>query len=122
MTNQLLHITAAVMMSLHTMRAEPKFVAAADYQPSSEEVRLESEQKINALLDRLIKGVEQHPQKSYVLSEFAVTLKQFDHADSEEQDRVGEYLEQIMDIFQIESSDGLINIWRYGFDPTTVPK
>ncbi len=27
------------------------------------------------------------------------------------------YIETIMDILGIESSDGLLNQWRYGFDP-----
>lgn len=99
------------------MRTEPKFQDHGIYHPPAEQVRVESEARINALLDRLIEGVEKQPQKSYVLSEFAVTLKQFEGADTEEQDRVGEYLERIMDILHIESSDGLINNWRYGFNP-----
>ncbi|MFZ2991208.1 DUF4844 domain-containing protein, partial [Ideonella sp.] len=28
-----------------------------------------------------------------------------------------QYLEDLMRIFSIESSDGLLNKWRYGFDP-----
>ncbi len=38
-----------------------------------------------------------------------------------EQDRVLLYFEQIMDIAGIQSSDGMLNDWRYGFDPTKVP-
>lgn len=117
MSDQLLHLTAVILMSLNAMRAEPKFEERGIYRPPTQKIRIESEAKINSLFDRLIKGIEKNPRKSFVLSEFAVTLKQFDDADSEEQDRACEYLEQIMDIVHIESSDGLLNNWRYGFDP-----
>jgi hypothetical protein len=36
--------------------------------------------------------------------------------DSEERDRILSYLEEIMEILGIESSHGLLNEWRYGFD------
>ncbi len=55
--------------------------------------------------------------KSDVLNEFKITLAQFERADSEDKDQMLHYLEQLMDIFGIESSDGLLNKWRYGFDP-----
>jgi len=36
--------------------------------------------------------------------------------DSEEKDRALSYMEEIMDIYGIESSDGRLNKLRYGFD------
>jgi hypothetical protein len=41
----------------------------------------------------------------------------FELVDSEERDRFLDYLNELMSIFSIESSDGLLNTWRYGFDP-----
>lgn len=38
-----------------------------------------------------------------------------DTADSE---RVCEYFEQLMDIVGMSSSEGLLNTWMYGFDPS----
>jgi Domain of unknown function (DUF4844) len=70
------------------------------------------------LLDRLLVGLPQNPTKSYVLGEFKLTLTEFELADSEEQDRACMYIENIMDILGIESSDGLLSQWRYGFDPS----
>ncbi|ELJ8549638.1 DUF4844 domain-containing protein [Vibrio cholerae] len=32
-------------------------------------------------------------------------------------DRSLSYMEEIMDIYGIESSGGRLNTWRYGFDP-----
>jgi hypothetical protein len=101
-----------VLGKLRTLRAQAKFEAAP------EDVGAQLAVHIDELLDRLIESIAEHPTKSYVLAEFARTLKCFEREDSEDQDSVLQYLENIMDILQIESSDGLLNNWRYGFDPT----
>ncbi len=88
------------------------------YQAPTEEIRQTSAACIDALLDRLAVGLPQNPTTSFVLAQFASTLRKFEVADSEEQDRACMYLENIMDILGIESSDGLLNTWRYGFDPS----
>ena len=40
-----------------------------------------------------------------------------DLIDSEDQDRVCHYFEELMDIVGLESSGGLLNEFRYGFNP-----
>ena len=50
------------------------------------------------------------------MSEFAAELERFTEPDTEERERFCGYLEEIMDIVGIESSDGLLNGWLYGFD------
>jgi hypothetical protein len=37
--------------------------------------------------------------------------------DSEDLDRICSYVEEIMDIVALESSDGQLNAFRYGFEP-----
>jgi Domain of unknown function (DUF4844) len=37
--------------------------------------------------------------------------------DSEDLDRICSYVEEIMDIIALESSNGLLNKFRYGFEP-----
>ena len=83
----------------------------------TEEVRAECEGRLNDLVDRLLRMLEADPRKAVALEEFRKVLPYFEMHDSEERDRVCSYLEQIMDILGIDSSDGLVNIWRYGFDP-----
>ena len=34
-------------------------------------------------------------------------------------DRGLSYMEEIMDIYKIESSEGRLNEWRYGFEPSS---
>jgi hypothetical protein len=37
--------------------------------------------------------------------------------DTEEREAVCAYCERIMDALEIESSEGILNNWLYGFDP-----
>jgi len=41
------------------------------------------------------------------------------YIDSEDQDRICHYFEELMDIVGVESSGGLLNNFRYGFAPTS---
>ena len=40
------------------------------------------------------------------------------YIDSENQERICYYFEELMDIVELESSDGQLNNFRYGFDAT----
>jgi len=82
-----------------------------------EQIRQRAETAVNAMLDRLRIGLQRSPRKSYVLSEFAKLLKDFDGEDSEEKEEACEYCEEVMALLGIESSDGMLNTWLYGFDP-----
>ena len=122
--SQILSINEAIMQRLRDLRAEPKF--HEDMQTlypgaPNEEVRSRCEHQLNALIDRLIAGLPAHTAKQYVLEEFRTTLTAFQSEDSEECDRLLRYMEQVMDITGIVSSDGLLNEWQYGFDPTKAP-
>lgn len=106
------------IQKLQELQKEKKFVEESYYFPPDEQTRLRIEASLNNLIGRLI--AEQSPQssKAGVLAEFKTTLSLFDTEESDDQDRMLHYLETIMDIYGIESSDGLLNTWRYGFDPT----
>jgi len=83
----------------------------------SEEIRLLSQQVIDAIITALI----EMPKEGLSKVQFWGLLEQgamfYQRLDSEEMDRGLTYMENIMDIYGIESSDGRLNIWRYGFDP-----
>jgi len=103
--------------ALERFVALPKFREEGLYRPPSEAKRLEYEARLNALAKRLLAKLSPPPSKLEVLNEFKPTLKEFEYEDSEDRDQLLRYIENIMDIFGIESSDGLLNKWRYGFDP-----
>jgi len=103
---------------LKRLKAVEKFRAEAFYPGApTEQLRSEAEQSVNALLDRLIPVIPTPADKQFVLQEFRRTLEAFTQSDTEERERLCGYLEEIMDIVGIESSDGLLNDWLYGFDP-----
>jgi Domain of unknown function (DUF4844) len=118
MADQTLRLTGETMAQLQSLRARVKFDPEGLYQAPTDAVRQVSEVHIDALLDRLLEGLSQNPTKSFALGEFQSTLEEFAAADSEEQDRACTYIENIMDILGIASSDGLLSQWRYGFDPS----
>jgi hypothetical protein len=83
----------------------------------TEQDRILLESIINNLLDKFINDVKDKPIKSYVLNELKNTLSKCNEFDTEDREMICNYLEKIMDIFEINSSDGLLNEWMYGFNP-----
>jgi len=122
MPDQLLILAPEILQRLSVLRSEPKFSQESFYPGApTEEIRLKAQREVNAMLDRLPAGLRESPQKSYVLSEFLEMLKAFEHEDAEEREHACTYCERVMDILGIESSDGVLNTWLYGFDPEQRP-
>jgi hypothetical protein len=117
MADQRLAVSAAELSKLAEMRKQPKYMAEPGtiYNGLRPEIaRQKAEAQFNDLLDRLCTGLADTPTKQFVLSEFARTLAEFEPIDTEDRECLLRYLERIMDILQIESSDGLLNRWLYG--------
>ena len=113
-----LTVSAETIEQLRALRAKPKFLDETDLLypgAPNENVRVRAEAPLNALLDRLVLELPDNPKKSFVLGCFKDTLRQFNGFDTEEQERMGRYLEEIMDILGIQSSEKLISVWRYRF-------
>jgi hypothetical protein len=111
-----------VKEALRELKSQKKFLAnlALFYPGAPDElIRIEAENVINSALVKLIES----PSDSFTENEFWLTLKvaakQLAKMDSEEMDRGLSYMEEIMDIYKIESSDGKLNEWRYGFEPSS---
>ena len=116
-SDQSLALTPAAFAKLDRLRSEPKYVEvlAVGYsglRPEPE--RRMAEAQLNDLIDQVRHGLAATPTKAFVLREFAMTLARFEPTDSEDRDRLCRYLEQIMDIVGIQSSDGMLGRWRYG--------
>jgi uncharacterized protein DUF4844 len=113
-------ITDEMLTKLTDLKAQPKFKA----EPGTiynglrpEEDRQLAELQLNELIARLIQTPRDRLTNEFVLAQFAQSLSLFPGQDTEDRERMCLYLEQIMDIFGIESSEGLLNRWMYGFDP-----
>jgi hypothetical protein len=122
MQDQPIIITPHVLQQLLALRLESKFLAQALYPGApNEKIRLRADGAVNKMLDRLQKRVGRSPTKAYVLSEFQRMLRAFEDEDSEEREQACEYCEKVMTLLGIESSEGLLNTWLYGFDPEQEP-
>ncbi|MFK3976765.1 DUF4844 domain-containing protein [Shewanella vesiculosa] len=118
--SKVIHNNVERLQKLEKLLIEKKFTADEKlFYPGapSEEIRATCEQAINILIKALIDIPETGITKDQfwgLLEKAAELYKQF---DSEEMDRGLTYMEEIMDIYGIESSGGRLNTWRYGFDP-----
>jgi hypothetical protein len=122
MPDQALIVTPEALQRLSVLLYDPKF-KEEDLYPGAptEEIRLRVEHAVNGMLDRLSVGLQESPRKSYVLAEFLEMLQCFEEDDTEEREQACTYCERVMTILGIESSDGLLNTWLYGFDPEQKP-
>ena len=118
-----------MLSSAERAGALSRFIANKKFLPermyagaTSEPERLKHEAWVNELADSLQKLPSDAQTKARVLAELKPALDRFENVDSEERDRFLGYLEDLMDIFGIESSDGMLNKWRYGFDPVESPE
>jgi len=106
-------------VSLQAFIAKKKFVADGLYTGVTNElVRKKCERLVNDLAKRLLARNEVPLSQQTVMADFKHTLNEFELADTEDRERVAAYLEELMDILGIKSSDGLLNKWMYGIDPT----
>jgi hypothetical protein len=118
MPDQALAITPEVLQQLGSLLSERKFEGEGLYPGApDEDIRHRAEGAVNTMLGRLQVGLLPSPYKSYVLSEFLEMLKSFENDDTEEREQACSYCERVMDLLGIESSDGMLNTWLYGFDP-----
>ncbi len=79
-----------------------------------------AESVINLTIVSIAKGLRNHPTKDFILSQFRRAMADLDLAgvvDTEDREAAAKYLEMIMDVTGLTSSDGLLNTWVYGFDP-----
>ena len=100
---------------LFALAAEEKFLPQALYSGAKPEpLRLWLQSLVNQLIANLAALPQADRDKDRVLAEFRSTLGSVGHVDSEEREQICCYLERVMVILGIESSDGLLNGWAYG--------
>ena len=115
--DQALEITLHTAAQLSELRARTKYIGIPGSIYSGmtpESSRILAEEQLNRLVDRLQDGLPSNPSKKFVLAEFARTMGEFEATDTEDREQLLRYLEEIMDVLGIASSDGLLNRWMYG--------
>ena len=69
---------------------------------------------LNVLVDRLLNGIERNPRKLWVLTQFKPSLESVESEDTETREHFGMEIESIMEIRDIDSSDGLLTCYLGG--------
>ncbi|WP_239480624.1 DUF4844 domain-containing protein [Parashewanella hymeniacidonis] len=108
-----------VIDALVHLKDEKKYIEDVSrfYPGAPDEVtRLKAEAITNLMISSLISktrsGITEN--EFWIVLELCASSMKF--MDSEEMERSLEYMEQLMDIYGIESSDGRLSDWRYGFN------
>ena len=118
--NKMIHNNPERLEKLDKLLIEKKFTSDVKLSypgAPSEEVRAICEQAMNIVIQALIDTPEAGITENEFWGLLEKASKLYKQFDSEEMDRSLSYMEEIMDIYGIESSGGRLNTWRYGFDP-----
>jgi len=119
----MLKLPPDAVAKLERLRAEPKFQAdASGFYTGVHDAyqRARAEAVINGLIHSIENGLSKTPTKQFVLAEFGAALNTLDLTDTEDREQACCYIELIMDCVGLDSSDGLLNKWLYGFDPKSI--
>lgn len=100
---------------LRALLAQPKFGAHNNYPGAAGEAsRQRMELKLNAYLKTVILEYAQKRNRQDFLGLTKNLLHSFDEEDSEDQDRLAEYVANIFEILHLPEEKGTIDRWRYG--------
>jgi hypothetical protein len=107
-----LTIDADVLQALSNFRSRAKVIDLPGVDPKAERERLSD--VLSQLADTLLRGIQAHPRKLWVMEQFQRSLVVVEKEDSEGKEHFGTELESVMDILGIDSSDGLLTFYLGG--------
>lgn len=99
-----IQVDSEKLSKLKALREEPKFLDLPGAPAAEERRRLEP--LINALLDRLILGLESNPDDTWVIGQMDSTVEAFHLEDTEARERCIDYIEKIFGILGIPDDRG----------------
>lgn len=104
-----LFVVPRMLEELRAWRDGPKLADLPGPNPSPERERLASE--LERLGGALIAGIERHPTKFWVLTQFKQSLEAVREVDAAAREHFATELERIMEILGIPSADGLLSFY-----------
>jgi len=120
---EMLPHNASIINKIQSLKKEVKFkkdMSKIYFGTPNETIRIQAQNIIDDLLSQLLIASQQPLTELEFWSILEVSAKKLAQMDSEEMDRGLNYMEDIMSIYNIESSDGRLNDWRYGFNPENI--
>lgn len=115
--NKMIHNNTERLQKLNSLLVEKKFTTDEKlFYPGapSEEIRTTCEQAMNIVVKALIDIPDDGITEDEFWRLLEMAAEVYKRFDSEEMDRGLSYMEEIMDIYGIDSSGGRLNTWRYG--------
>ena len=106
---QQLVVTDHALAQLRAFRAEAKFTDLPGEPAERERQRMEP--LFNDLIDRLIIGLPQHSQRSWVLAQMDPVVAAFHLEDTELRERCIAYIERLLGVLSIHRVNGAF--WKY---------
>lgn len=100
------------IQELEALRQSANFANLPGVDVAAERARLTN--LLHSLLHRLTSGLSENPNKLWVLAQFKDVLEELEGEDTEAREHFGAYLEQVMGILLIDSSDGLLSFYLGG--------
>lgn len=100
------------MRALIAFRAAGKFPELPGLDTTAEHQRLTA--TFNAALDRVISGLRSNPNKLWVMTQIQPALEEVAKEDTEACEHFGMHVKKIMDIVEIDSSDGMLSFYPGG--------
>ncbi|MBJ2131125.1 DUF4844 domain-containing protein [Alteromonas sp. IB21] len=106
--DQTLVITQSTLSELKSFKDSELFAELPGSVPNEKQLLTKM---LDSILDTLINGLLQNPSKLWVMETFLPELEIMEMQDTEAKEHFGDHLEIIMDILNIESSDGLLSYY-----------
>jgi hypothetical protein len=106
--DQTLVITQSTLSELKSFKGSDLFAELPGSVPNEKQLLTKT---LESILDTLINGLLQNPSKFWVMETFLPELEIMEMQDTEAKEHFGDHLEIIMDILNIESSDGLLSYY-----------
>lgn len=87
-----------------------------------EELKGKLNAQVDAVISSFISKTKEEASSAEYLELPRSEIERFDrvHLDTEEAEQVSGYFEEIMGCVGLESSQGALNTWLYGFDPDAI--
>ena len=106
--DQILVITQSTLSELKSFKDSELFAELPGSVPNEKQLLTKL---LDSILDTIINGLLQNPSKLWVMETFFPVLEIMQMQDTEAKEHFGDHLEIIMDILNIESSDGLLSYY-----------
>ena len=116
-----MHTKTDAVLELQTLAAQDHFAAdGALYTGVLDPVlRMRLNTQVDSTIGKFVRSVQRKASRKEYLALLASEISGFDRAqlDTEDAEHVAANFERIIDCIGLESSDGVLNNWMYGFDP-----